>query len=107
VQCFIWWGVGAAGELGGGEKRNFTMKEDINNKQMQVWVFIICLIVILVGIVMLMTGNNNFLFSWFGFWNGQWSSKSQPFFIPLFFAFIGIWYSGRNLLRMRSKKNEK
>jgi RsiW-degrading membrane proteinase PrsW (M82 family) len=84
-----------------------VMVDDYNNKRKQVIVFIICLIVLLFGFFSIATGHSRALLEWSGFWYGQWTTRSEPISVIILFAFVGLFYSGRNLLRLRRRSNHK
>jgi len=86
---------------------NQSKLDDIDNGRVQKWAFIICLAMVIVGVVTIATGNSRLLTNWSTFWNGQWTTKSQPLFIVLIFALAGLWFSGRNLLRLKRNKTLK
>ena len=84
------------------------MIEDTNNKKLQKAFFLVSLMVVIFGIItMITTGYAEVLkFKYMDTSASPIKTSQQPFFIIWIFAVVALFFSGRNLKRLRDKEKE-
>ena len=82
------------------------MTDDINNKGLQKMIFIISLVIIILAIVSVITSGLTGLFEFRDTFMWPFTTRQAPYFITVIVAIIALFFTGRNLRRMR-RQNEK
>jgi cell division protein FtsW (lipid II flippase) len=79
------------------------MTDDTDNTKVQKAVFIICLLLLIMGVITIFTTGYNDLFKFRTPVTEPLSTKQQPYFIIMIFALVGMFLSGRNLRRIKKR----
>ena len=80
------------------------MNEETTNKKTQKIIFTISLLLIIFGIITIIIDGFANLFKFSNMSQQPLTTKQQPFFILLIFAAIALFFSGRNLKRIKDKE---
>jgi uncharacterized membrane protein len=80
------------------------MADDVRNKGLQQLLFVICLLLVVVGVVTIITSGLSKLFEFKDTFTQPLTTKQQPFIIIFLFAVAGLYYSIQNLRRIRDEE---